>query len=101
MKIKKGDTVKILKGKDRGKTGKITHVYPERMKVTVQGLHIFKKHTRPRREGEKGQIIEVSQPLAIANVGIMCSRCNRAVRVGYRFEDDKKIRVCRRCKGVL
>lgn len=101
MRIKKGDTVKILKGKDRGKTGKVLHAYPEERKIMIEGLNLYKKHVRPRREGEKGQVVEVPRAVPEANVGILCPRCNRAVRVGYRLEQDKKVRACRRCKGVL
>lgn len=101
MFIKKGDTVKILKGKDKGKTGKVTHVYIEDSKVVVDGLNLFKKHVRPKQQGEKGQTVQIARPMRSANVGLVCTSCNRAVRVGHRFDGDKKIRFCRKCGSIV
>ncbi|MGC9046895.1 MAG: 50S ribosomal protein L24 [Minisyncoccia bacterium] len=101
MKIKKGDLVKILKGKDRGKTGKVIKVFTRDNKVTVEGLNLFKKHVRPRRQGEKGEIVQVARPLAIANVMLICPSCGKATRVGYRFENNNKVRYCKKCESKI
>lgn len=102
MKIKQGDMVKVMKGKDAGKSGKIVQVLPETNKVVVEGLGILKKHMKPTKRGEKGQIIEFSAPMAVANVQIVCSKCNKVTRVGFQLlNDGKKQRICRKCQQAL
>ncbi|MDI6821107.1 MAG: 50S ribosomal protein L24 [Patescibacteria group bacterium] len=101
MKIKKGDTVKILKGKDNGKTGKVIRVNPKDETVLVEGLNFYKKHTRPKRQGEKGEVIQISRPVKISNIGFFCTYCNRSVRLGFRLEKDQKVRFCRKCKNTI
>lgn len=101
MKIKSGDTVLITKGKDRSKTGKIIKVFRKSSKAVVEGLNLVKKHVRPKRQGEKGKIIEISAPLEIAKLKLICPNCHKAVRVGYKFEDDKKYRVCKKCQKII
>ena len=101
MKIKKGDTVKILTGKDKGKSGKVIRVVLKDSKVAVEGLNIYKKHVRPKRQGEKGEIVQVVRPLSVSNVMLVCSRCNKATRIGYGHDNGKKVRYCRKCKGFL
>ncbi|MBI5732838.1 50S ribosomal protein L24, partial [Candidatus Jorgensenbacteria bacterium] len=98
---KKGDTVQIIKGKDRDKSGKVISVDPRTEKVTVEGLNLYKKHVRPKKQGDKGEIIQVSRPVRISNVGIFCSHCNRGVRVGYRINENQKTRICRKCKSTI
>lgn len=102
MKIKKGDSVKIMKGKDAGKTGKVVQVLPEDNKVVVEGLNIIMKHMKSQRRGEKGQRLEFSAPLAVANVQVVCPKCNKITRVAYTLlTDGKKQRVCAKCKEAL
>lgn len=102
MKIRKGDTVQILAGKDRGKRGRILSVNPSAQSVVVEGLNMKKKHTRPRRAGQKGQVIEFPGALPVARVALMCPNCQRAVRIGFRLGDDgKKVRWCRRCSSAI
>lgn len=101
MKIRKGDTVRIMVGKDAGKSGKILHVYSTINKVLVEGLNLFKKHRRPRKQGEKGEIVSVARPLRVANVSLVCSNCNKPVRVGYKIEGLKKIRTCKKCQNKI
>ena len=100
-KIKKGDTVVMLKGKDRGKSGKVAHLIPKEGRVIVEGLNLVKKHVRPKRQGEKGEIVQIPRRVAVSNVAIMCSRCNKPARVGFKEEKGVKMRICRRCKGEL
>lgn len=101
MRIKKGDQVKIISGKDRGKSGKILRVLPAAKKVVVEKLNLMKRHVRPRKEGEKGQIVEVPSPIDISNVMLACSNCGKSVRVGYKIEGEKKIRFCKKCKSEV
>jgi large subunit ribosomal protein L24 len=97
LKIKKGDTVKVLQGKDRGKTGTVLHAHPEIQKVTVEGLNMAKKRMRPRKQNEKGQTVSIARPLPIGNVALVCKSCGKATKVGYRIEGTEKYRVCRKC----
>ena len=97
MKIKKDDTVLIISGKDRGRKGKVFRVFPKQKKVMVEGINIIKKHIRPKRSGQKGQIIELPAALSVSNLKLLCSKCNKAVKVGYKIIDKKKVRLCKKC----
>ncbi|MEE8131780.1 MAG: 50S ribosomal protein L24 [Candidatus Paceibacterota bacterium] len=101
MKIRKGDTVKIITGKDRGKTGKVLKVFPKRSSILIEGLNIYKKHVRPKKQGEKGQIVLVPRPINVSNTMIVCSACNKNTRVGYRLENKNKVRYCRKCSAKI
>jgi len=97
MKIKKGDTVLIITGKDKGKTGKVARALPKEAKILIEGLNLKKKHIRPKQEGKKGQTVEIPAPLSISNVKIICSKCGKAVRIGYKVGSSGKFRVCKKC----
>ena len=97
MKIRKGDTILVKKGNDRGRTGKVMKVFIEKSGLLVEGINIQKKHRRPRKEGEKGQIVEKPGLLSISNVQIICPKCNKPVRVGVKIENKTKKRVCKKC----
>ena len=100
--VRKDDIVKVTTGKDRGKQGKILRVFPKEGRLTVERVNMIKRHTRPTRQTQQGGIIEREGKLHISNVMLVCSRCNRGVRVGRRFlEDGKKVRICRACGEVL
>jgi large subunit ribosomal protein L24 len=101
MNIKKGDNVKILSGKDRGKTGNILRVYPDKGRVLVEGLNTYKKNVRPKQQGQTGEIVTIQKSLNTSNVQLMCKKCNKGVRVGRRVENDKKVRYCKRCQATL
>lgn len=101
MKIKKGDKVAIIKGKDRGKSGKVLKVLPKDGTIVIEGLNLVKKSVRPRRQGEKGQIIEAPSALRVENAMMVCPSCGKKVRVGYEGEGDKKVRVCKKCKATV
>jgi len=99
MKLKKGDKIFVVSGKDKGKTGKITKSLPDFGKVVIEGINIRKKHTRPKKEGQKGQVVQIPAPLDVSNVRLICEKCEKAVRVGYKIlEDGKKIRTCKKCQ---
>jgi large subunit ribosomal protein L24 len=99
VKLKKGDRVKVIAGKDLGKDGVIMRVIPEKNKVIVEGVNIAKKHQRPTRATMQGGIIDKDMPIHVSNVALVCGSCG-ATRLGYRFDDQgKKIRICRKCKA--
>ena len=97
MKIKKNDTVLIISGKDRGRKGKVLKVLPKEEKLVVEGINLRKKNLKPRRSGEKGQIIQFSAPLHVSNIKLICPKCGKTTRVGYKIEGEKKHRICKQC----
>lgn len=97
MKIKTNDKVKILSGKDKGKTGKVIQVFPTESKVVVEGVNTIKKHLRAKGKSEKGQVLELSAPVFTSKVQLVCPKCEKTVRIGYKAEGEKKYRVCRKC----
>lgn len=111
MKIRKNDTVKILKGKDRGKTGKVLQILKKEDKdtrVVVEGLNLRYKHLRPRRQGEKGQRIMFPAPMNLSSVILVCPKCGKSTRVGFKMREgktetsrEKKQRVCKQCQSVI
>lgn len=101
MKIKKNDTVKMLSGKDADKTGKILSVLASEKKVVVEGLNLMKKHVRPKREGDKGQRVEIPRKIDVSKVMLVCPKCSKPTRVAYKIEGEKKVRVCKKCKGEI
>lgn len=101
MKIKKNDTVLVTVGKDKGKKSKVTKVLPQVEKIVVEGVNIAKKHTRPRKQGEKGQRVEVAMPLHISKVKLVCPKCEKPTRVGYKVTEKDKFRICKKCKQEI
>lgn len=97
MKIHKGDAVIIIAGKDRGKKGKILESFPKDGKVSVEGANLKKKHVKPKRAREKGQIVTISAPFNVSNVKLLCKKCHKATRVGNIVEAGKRYRVCKKC----
>ncbi|HEX2041176.1 MAG TPA: 50S ribosomal protein L24 [Acidimicrobiales bacterium] len=100
MKLKKGDRVRVLTGKDRGKEGEVMRALPSRNAVIVDGVNTAKKHQRAQRLTMQAGIIDKDMPVPVANVAILCSTCG-PTRVGYRFDGDRKVRICRKCEGEL
>jgi large subunit ribosomal protein L24 len=102
LKIKKGDTVRVLTGKDRGKDGNVTRVLPSAGKVIVDGVNVAKKHQKATRATMQGGIIDKDMPIPVANVAILCPACGKATRVGYKIDGDgTKVRVCKKCGGEM
>lgn len=102
MKIRKGDTIQIISGKDRGKSGKVLKVFPKEEKILVEGVALRKKHQRPRRARQKGEIVTMPAPVHASNAMLFCKNCNRGVRAGYQCLDDgSKARICKRCKNEI
>jgi len=99
MRVKKGDKVKVLCGKDRGKIGEVIKVMPGRKRLIVENVNLTKKHRKARRAGEKSERITVAAPIDSSNVMLVCPKCSKAVRVSAKIIDDKKVRVCKKCKA--
>ena len=100
MKLKKGDRVRVLSGKDRGKEGEVMRALPQRGMVIVDGVNQVKKHQKALRATMQAGIIDKDMPLPVSKVAILCPSCG-PTRVGYRFDGDNKIRICRKCGGDL
>ena len=102
MKIKTGDKVKIVAGKDKGKTGKVLQVFPVKRLISIEGRNLLIKHLRPQREGEKGQRVEFPAPMSVSNTMFICPKCGKEARVGYKvLENKKKERICKKCDQVI
>ena len=101
MRIKKGDTVQVLSGNDKGVTGEVLEVIPKADKIIVKGANVRKKHVKPRRQGEEGGIISVECAMPSSKVNVVCPKCGKATRVGYSEEKGEKIRVCKKCGAKL
>lgn len=104
MKIKKGDKVLIVAGKDRGKTGTVLRCLPKEKKIIIEGRNLITRHVRPRKEGEKGQRIKVPAPLSVSNAKLICPKCKKATRIGFSVEKGgkaKKRRICKKCKSFI
>ena len=100
MKIKKGDKVRVLTGKDRGKEGEVMRAIPEFGKVIVDGVNVAKRHQKATRATTQGGIIDKDMPIPVANVALVCSSCGKPTRIGYRFDDQhRKVRICKKCGG--
>lgn len=107
-KLKKGDEVKVVAGKDKGKTGKIEKVFPKEGKVLVSGVNQYKRHLKARSQNQKSEIVTITKPLPVTNVAMVCPKCHLLTRIGFVFENDlpagrhgKKVKVCRKCKAVI
>lgn len=101
MKIRKNDQVLIISGKDKGKKGKVIKVLPKESRIIVEGVNLRKKHVRPKRAGEKGQIVLIPGKIDVSNVKLICPKCAKATRVGYKIKDKRKFRICKKCKQEI
>lgn len=100
LKFKIKDKIKIIAGKDKGREGEIEKVYPRKGSVLVPGVNIYKKHVKGT-PGQKGGIYEIPRPLSYAKIALICPRCNKLTRVGFKIIDMRKIRICRKCKREI
>lgn len=108
MKVKKGDTVLIIAGKDRGRTAKVLRSLPKEQKLLIEGINVKSKHVRPKKQGEKGQVIKVPLPMDVSNAKFLCPKCGKASRLGYKMENPstgsgraRKFRICKKCKAQV
>ncbi|MDP3974228.1 MAG: 50S ribosomal protein L24 [Candidatus Daviesbacteria bacterium] len=100
MKIKKGDKVKILLGKDRGKEAKVAYVLGKQKKLFVEGANVYKRHVKKYRDIEGG-IIDLPKPMNISNVALICPNCHKVTRVGFKISGNIKVRICKKCKKEI
>ena len=101
MKLIKNDEVKVVAGKDKGKTGKVEKVFAKTAKVLVAGVNEYKRHMKARVQGQTSEIVTITKPLPVANVQLVCPKCKKITRIGYKIEKDKKVRICRKCEAVI
>ncbi len=101
MSIKKGDTVVVITGKEKGKSGKVTDVSPKNNRVLVDGVNIVTKHQKARKQNEKSQIVKKSAPMEASNVMVICPACGKATRIAHSEIEGKKVRSCKKCKASL
>ncbi|HSX40503.1 MAG TPA: 50S ribosomal protein L24 [Candidatus Saccharimonadales bacterium] len=100
MKLKKGDEVKIVRGKDKGKTGKIEQIFPSRSKVLVHGVNQYKRHMKARSQNQQSEIVTLTKPLPVGNVMMICPKCHLPTRIGFLVTTKgKKARMCKKCKA--
>ena len=101
MNVKKGDTVVVLSGKDKGKQGKVLGTVPGSLKVVVEGINMVTCHVKPRRQGEEGGIVKREAAIYASKVQVVCPKCGKNTRVGYELKDGKKVRTCKKCGAEL
>ena len=101
MRIKKGDTVQVLSGNDKDKQGEVLEVIPKDSKIVVKGVNVRKKHVKPRKQGQEGGIIPVECAINSSKVNIVCPKCGKATRIGYKVENGKKVRICKKCGAII
>ena len=101
MNIKKNDTVIVLSGKDKGVKGKVLEAMPAKEMVIVENVNVATCHTKPRKQGETGGIVKRETPIRACKVALFCEKCGKGVRVGYKMDGDKKIRVCKKCGAEI
>lgn len=101
MRIKKGDTVQVLSGNDKGTKGEVLEVLPKADKLVVKGVNVRKKHMKPKKQGEEGGIVPVECAIPSSKVNVVCPKCGKTTRVGYTVEKDEKVRICKKCGAKL
>lgn len=101
MSIRKDDKVILLSGGDRGKTGKVLKVMPKEGRVIVEGVNMRKRRQRPKKEGQKGQTVEVAFPVAVSKVALVCPNCSSKTRMLHKITGEKKVRICKKCKAEI
>lgn len=100
MKFRKGDTLKITSGKDKGREGKVERVFASANLVLVEGINLYKKHVKGG-SGVKGGVYNLPRPLPVSKIALICPKCKQVTRVGFRIDGDEKVRVCKKCSKAL
>ncbi len=101
MKIRKGDKIRVISGKDKGKEGVVERVYRKSNKILVMGINLYKRHLKKSDKFPQGGIVEVPRPILISKVILVCPKCKKTTRVGYLLEKNKKVRICKKCKSAI
>lgn len=102
MKLRKGDQVEVLIGRDKGKKGKIERILLKKKELIIPGVNLFKKHTKPQGEGKPGGRVEIIKPLSVSAVALICPKCGRKARIGFQIDKEgRKLRICRKCEALI
>ncbi|VVA43858.1 50S ribosomal subunit protein L24 [Candidatus Roizmanbacteria bacterium] len=101
MKIKKGDKIKITVGKDKGKSGVVEKVYKNSNKVLVTGMNLYKRHVKKNEKMPQGGIVEIARPINISKLNLVCPKCAKITRIGFKVEKNKKVRICKKCDSKI
>lgn len=102
LKLKKGDKVEVITGKDRGKKGKILKVYPKKEKLIVEGINLIKRHTKPTQKNPQGGIVEKEATVEISNIMLVCPSCGEKTRIGKHIDEDgQRVRLCKQCNQPI
>lgn len=97
----KGDNVRVVKGKDKGKEGKVERVFPSKQLVGIAGINQYKRHVKARTARQRSEVVTITRPLPVSNVAFICPKCSKMSRVGFRFVENKKVRICKKCEEVI
>ncbi len=101
MKIKKGDKIKVMSGKDKGREGVVEKTYKKSKKILIQGINLYKRHLKKSEQQPQGGIVDVPRPIDISKVALICPKCGKAARVGFKIEKNKKYRICKKCDSKI
>ena len=101
MKIKKGDTVMVMSGNDKGKTGEVLEVLPKVSKIIVKGINVRKKHVKPKKQKQEGGILSIESAIHSSKANVVCNKCGKPTRIGFSIEKDEKVRVCKKCSSKI
>ena len=101
MIFRKGDQIKMMTGNDRGKAGRVLAAFPKEGRIVVDGVNMKKKHVRPRKQGQKGELVQVPMPFPVSRAALVCGKCGKPTRVGRRREEGRNIRVCKKCGSII
>ncbi|MFA5136270.1 MAG: 50S ribosomal protein L24 [Patescibacteria group bacterium] len=101
MKIRKGDKIRVLVGKDKGREGVVEKVYKKQDVVMIPGINLYKKHIRKNEKMPQGGVVEIPRPMAISKVILICPKCKQISKVGFQIDKNKKTRICKKCKSVI
>lgn len=101
MKLKRNDEIIVLRGKDKGKKGKIEEVFSKTGKILVPGLNLYKRHYKSKVQNKPSEIIEITKPMPVSSVSLICPNCHKQTRIGYVVENKEKIRICRKCNKKI
>ena len=101
MKLKKGDTIIVMAGRDAARQGKIERVYTKQSTVMVDGVNMYKRHIKKSEQTPEGGIVELPRAINVSKVALLCPKCKKPTRIGYKIEKQKKIRICRKCSAAL
>lgn len=101
MKIKKGDKIRVITGKDKGREGTVERIYEKSNKALIQGINLYKRHLKKSDQAKQGGIVDVPRPIDLAKVSLICPKCKKLTRIGYKLEKNKKFRICKKCESKI